>query len=142
MFILAECTFPPIITGILSQLYKIIIILVPIGIVIFGSIDFIKATIAKDSNAIAASVKTFINRLITGCIRKGTLFARRKPRQTLQRGKILTVRICIGMEKIVIIGSKRLTRCRRSSMGSACGFMSAPRLMSGTTRKIHSFCCL
>ncbi len=68
MFILAECTFPPIITGILSQLYKIIIILVPIGIVIFGSIDFIKATIAKDSNAIAASVKTFINRLITGCI--------------------------------------------------------------------------
>lgn len=68
MFILAECNIPPIITGILSQLYKIIIILVPLGIVIFGSIDFIKATIAKDSNAIASSVKTFINRLITGCI--------------------------------------------------------------------------
>ncbi len=68
MFFLAECDIPPIITGILSQLYKIIIILVPIGIVIFGSIDFIKATIAKDDNTIASSTKTFISRLITGCI--------------------------------------------------------------------------
>ncbi len=68
MFILAECNIPPVITGILSQLYKIIIVLIPIGIVIFGSIDFIKATMAKDSNAIASSTKTFISRLITGCI--------------------------------------------------------------------------
>lgn len=68
MFILAECYIPPVITGILSQLYKIIIVLVPIGIVLFGSIDFIKATMAKDNNAIASSSKTFISRLITGCL--------------------------------------------------------------------------
>lgn len=68
MFILAECNIPPVITGILSQLYKIIIVLVPIGIVVFGSIDFIKATMAKDNNAIASSSKTFISRLIAGCI--------------------------------------------------------------------------
>lgn len=68
MFILAECNIPGVITGILSQLYKIIIILVPIGIVVFGSIDFIKATIAKDANAIASSTKTFISRLIAGAV--------------------------------------------------------------------------
>lgn len=68
MFILAECNIPGVITGILSQLYRIIIILVPIGIVVFGSIDFIKATIAKDANAIASSTKTFISRLIAGAV--------------------------------------------------------------------------
>lgn len=68
MFILAECDIPPVITGILSQLYKIIIILVPIGIVIFGSIDFIKATIAKNNDAIAATTKTFVSRLIAGAV--------------------------------------------------------------------------
>lgn len=68
MFILAECDIPPVITGILSQLYKIIIVLVPIGIVIFGSIDFIKATIAKNNDAIAATTKTFVSRLIAGAV--------------------------------------------------------------------------
>ena len=69
MFILAECDLiPHVIVGILAQLYKIIIILVPIGIVIFGSVDFIKATIAKNSDAIAATTKTFISRLIAGAI--------------------------------------------------------------------------
>ena len=68
MFILAECEIPPVITGILSQLYKIIIVLIPIGIVIFGSIDFIKATIAKNSDAIATTTKTFISRLIAGAV--------------------------------------------------------------------------
>lgn len=68
MYILAECDIPNVVTGILSQVYKIILVLVPIGIVVFGSIDFIKAIAAKDTNAIAASTKTFISRLIAGGI--------------------------------------------------------------------------
>ena len=68
MYILAECDIPNVVTGILSQVYKIILVLVPIGIVVFGSIAFIKAIAAKDVNAIAASTKTFISRLIAGGI--------------------------------------------------------------------------
>ena len=68
MYILAECDIPNVVTGILSQVYKIILVLVPIGIVVFGSMDFIKAIAAKDTNAIAASTKTFISRLIAGGI--------------------------------------------------------------------------
>lgn len=68
MLILAECNIPPVITGILSQLYKIIIIAIPIGIVLFGTIDFLKAAVSKNTDNVSSSTKTFITRLITGCL--------------------------------------------------------------------------
>ena len=68
MLTLVSCNLPIQVTGILSQVYKTIIILIPVGIVLFGTIDFIKATAAKDDKLIASSGKTFISRLIAGCL--------------------------------------------------------------------------
>lgn len=68
MFFLVECNIPPVITGILAQVYKIILIVVPIGIVLFGSIDFVKAIVSKDQDTISKSTKTFITRIITGAL--------------------------------------------------------------------------
>ena len=68
MYFLVGCNIPPVITGILSQVYKIIIIIVPIIIVVLGSIDFIKAIASKNEDNIASTGKTFITRLITGVL--------------------------------------------------------------------------
>ena len=43
---------------------------------------------------------------------------------------------------MVITGLRQRIRCQRSLMESPCGCMCAHRLMSGTTRKIHSSYCL
>ena len=68
MFVLVQCNLPNVVTGIIAEIYKAIMILIPLGIVLFGTIDFVKAIAAKDEAAISASGKTFVSRLITGCL--------------------------------------------------------------------------
>ncbi len=67
MFIL-DCDLPNVVIGILSTLYKAILYLVPIAIVLFGIIDFLKAIMSQKEDSIKTCTSTFIKRLITGLL--------------------------------------------------------------------------
>jgi len=67
MFIL-DCDLPKVVVGILSILYKSILYLIPIAIVLFGIIDFLKAIASQKEDAIKGSTNTFIRRIITGLL--------------------------------------------------------------------------
>ena len=67
MFIL-DCDLPKVVTGILSTLYKSVLYLVPIAIVLFGVIDFLKAVSAQKEDTIKNSTSVFIKRIITGLL--------------------------------------------------------------------------
>ncbi len=64
MFIL-DCNFPTPIINVLNTAYKVLLVAVPLGIVLFGVIDFIKVSV-NQNNSQNNGIKTFVNRLITG----------------------------------------------------------------------------
>lgn len=66
-----ECggmSIPAPLTTITRTVFLLLQILVPIGIVVMGSLDFLKATIASDSDKMKKSQKKFISRLTAGAI--------------------------------------------------------------------------
>lgn len=67
MFIL-DCGLPDVLTRVLSGLYKAILIAAPLGIVVFGVVDFIKGIASKDANEIKSNSSRFVKRLITGLL--------------------------------------------------------------------------
>ena len=48
--------------------HVVIAIIIPIGIIVMGSLDFLKATIAGDSDKMKKNQKQFVTRLIAGAI--------------------------------------------------------------------------
>lgn len=67
MFIL-DCDLPQVVIGILSGIYKAILYLIPIAIVLFGVIDFLKAVMAQKDDGIKNNINLFIKRAITGLL--------------------------------------------------------------------------
>lgn len=61
-------TIPAPITGITRSVFLILQICVPIGIIVMGSVDFLKAVIASDSEKIKKNQKKFISRLLAGAL--------------------------------------------------------------------------
>lgn len=61
-----SCNLPNIIVAILHEAYNIIRYLIPVGIVLFGTIDFLKAIMGKDEKDINS--KIFIKRLLYGLL--------------------------------------------------------------------------
>lgn len=59
---------PRIVPKIIHRVYLIIEIVVPLLLIIFGSIDFVKAVIAQKDDEIKKGQQTFIKRIITGII--------------------------------------------------------------------------
>ena len=59
---------PGPITSIVRAIFLILQILVPIGIIVMGSLDFVKAVIAGDADKIKKNQKRFVSRLITGAL--------------------------------------------------------------------------
>lgn len=68
MYILLECDLPKVVVGLLRQLYNVLMIIIPSGIVLFGTIDFLKASMAKDDKAASTNATIFIKRLVSGAI--------------------------------------------------------------------------
>jgi len=61
-------TFPAPVAAIIRTVILLLQIVIPIGIVIMGSLDFLKATIAGDSDKMKKNQKRFVSRLIAGAI--------------------------------------------------------------------------
>lgn len=59
---------PSEIAGIIRAIFLILQICVPLGIIVMGSLDFVKAVIASDADKIKKNQKKFITRLITGAL--------------------------------------------------------------------------
>lgn len=68
MFFLDVCGIPDEITGTINTVYGILLIAIPVIIVIFGLIDFIKAVMGKKDDEISQGAKLFIKRLVMGAI--------------------------------------------------------------------------
>ncbi len=68
MFILDCNGIPPEITNTIGAVYNILLVVVPIIIVIFGIIDFVKAVMSGKEDEIKKNTSTFIKRLITGLL--------------------------------------------------------------------------
>ena len=68
MFFLDVCGIPGEITGTINTVYGILLIAIPILIVIFGLIDFVKAIMGKKDDEISQGSKLFIKRLVMGAI--------------------------------------------------------------------------
>lgn len=73
MFILDEgyvCNnlIPVDIANTIGAIYNVLLIAVPIIVVIFGAIDFVKAVVAGKEDEIKKNTSTFVKRLITGVI--------------------------------------------------------------------------
>jgi len=67
--ILSVCAgMPSEIADIISKVINIIKIVVPVGLVIFGMLDFAKATMAQKDDEIAKGKNTFFKRLISGAL--------------------------------------------------------------------------
>lgn len=67
MFIL-DCNLPGVLTRVLAGVYKVILVAAPVGVLLFGVVDFIKGIASKDANDIKANSSRFIKRLITGLL--------------------------------------------------------------------------
>lgn len=67
MYILA-CGMPDEITGTIGKVYNLLLVAIPIIIVVFGLLDFVKAVMGKKDDEIKQSTGIFIKRLITGLI--------------------------------------------------------------------------
>lgn len=63
-----DFSFSGMIPYVVSTIILLIKIIVPVLLVIFGSIDFLKAVIAQKEDEIKKGQQTFIRRLITGII--------------------------------------------------------------------------
>lgn len=61
-------TFPAPLATIIRTLILLLQIIVPVGIIIMGSLDFLKATIAGDSDKMKKNQKQFLSRLVAGAI--------------------------------------------------------------------------
>lgn len=61
-----SCSLPSIIVAILHEAYNIIRYLIPVGIVLFGTLDFLKAIMGKDEKDINS--KLFVKRLLYGLL--------------------------------------------------------------------------
>lgn len=61
-------TFPAPVATIIRTVILLLQIVIPIGIVIMGSLDFLKATIAGDTDKMKKNQKQFVSRLIAGAI--------------------------------------------------------------------------
>lgn len=61
-------SFPKPIAPIIHTTYILLQIVIPLGIIIVGSLDFVKATIASDVDKMKKSQKKFVSRLIAGSI--------------------------------------------------------------------------
>ena len=70
MFILDSCSQPELKTliGIIKGVLQLIQILVPIGLIIFGTIDLGKAVIASDEKKIQEGQKTLMKRAIAAVL--------------------------------------------------------------------------
>lgn len=71
MFILLDdytCGIPTEITNTIGAVYNILLIAVPIIVVLFGIIDFVKAAISGKEDEIKKNTSTFIKRVITGLL--------------------------------------------------------------------------
>jgi uncharacterized membrane protein len=61
-------TIPGEITGTIGQVYNILLIAIPVLVVIFGLVDFLKGVIGKKDDEISNSAKLFNKRVIIGAI--------------------------------------------------------------------------
>lgn len=61
-------TFPAPVATIIRTVILLLQIIIPIGIIVMGSLDFLKATIAGDSDKMKKNQKQFVTRLIAGAI--------------------------------------------------------------------------
>lgn len=71
MFILDEgytCGIPTEITNTIGAVYNILLIAVPIIVVLFGIIDFIKAAMSGKEEEIKKNTSTFVKRVIIGLL--------------------------------------------------------------------------
>lgn len=68
MFFLDTCGIPSEITGTINIVYGILLIAIPVIIIIFGLIDFIKAIMGKKDDEISQGAKLFVKRLIMGAV--------------------------------------------------------------------------
>lgn len=68
MFFLDVCGIPGEITGTINTVYGILLIAIPVIIIVFGLIDFIKAVMGKKDDEINQGAKLFVKRLIMGAI--------------------------------------------------------------------------
>lgn len=66
MFILACGSIPPEITNTIGIIYNILLMAIPIAIIIFGLIDFVKAVISGKEDEIKKNTSVFLKRLLTG----------------------------------------------------------------------------
>lgn len=68
MFILGCGTIPEAITDTINAIYNALLYLIPIFIVLFGVIDFLKAVMAQKDDAIKQSTNMLVKRIITGLL--------------------------------------------------------------------------
>ena len=61
-----SCSLPSIIVAILHEAYNIIRYLIPVGIVLFGTLDFLKAIMGKDEKDVNS--RLFVKRLLYGLL--------------------------------------------------------------------------
>ncbi len=68
-FILDGCGgIPTEITDTIGEIYNILLIAIPVFVVLFGLVDFLKAVIAQKDDAIKQNTGLFIRRLIMGAL--------------------------------------------------------------------------
>ncbi len=68
MFFLDVCGIPDEIANTVGAVYNILLVAVPVLVVLFGTIDFVKAVISGKEDEIKKNTATFVKRLITGLI--------------------------------------------------------------------------
>ena len=66
-FLECDCLIRPTIY-IIKTVYNIVKILVPVGIILFGMLELIKAIMSKDDTAIKKTQSALINKVIAGVI--------------------------------------------------------------------------
>lgn len=66
MFILDCGSIPSEITNTIGIIYNTLLIAIPIAIIIFGLIDFVKAVISGKEDEIKKNTSVFLKRLLTG----------------------------------------------------------------------------
>lgn len=69
MFFLDACNgIPGELTNTVGAVYNVLLIAVPVMVVLFGTIDFVKAVISGKEDEIKKNTATFVKRLITGLL--------------------------------------------------------------------------
>lgn len=66
MFILSCGSIPTEITNTIGIIYNILLMAIPIAIIIFGLLDFVKAVISGKEDEIKKNTNVFLKRLLTG----------------------------------------------------------------------------